>query len=74
MRPQNSLDWIAFGFLLLGSFAWGYFITDVNVLDLVLERIWDPLDDVVFVLIAVSGLYWLARVIRSGSSSATGQR
>ena len=62
MRPQTTLDWIAFGFLLIGAFAWGYFVTDVNILDLVLERIWDPLDDVVFLLIAAAGLYWLIRV------------
>lgn len=63
MRPQNVLDWIAFVFLLVGAFAWGYFVTDVNILDVLLERIWDPLDDVVFVLIALSGLYWLGRVL-----------
>ena len=62
MRPQNTLDWIAFVFLLIGAFSWGYFVTDVNILDVVLERIWDPLDDVVFILIALSGLYWLIRV------------
>lgn len=65
MRPQNTLDWAAFGFLILGAFSWGYFVTDVNILDLVLERVWDPLDDVVFVLIASSGLYWVARILRS---------
>ena len=62
MRPQNSLDWIAFVFLLIGAFSWGYFVTDVNILDTLLERIWDPLDDIVFILIALSGLYWLVRV------------
>lgn len=62
MRPQNSLDWIAFLFLLLGAFSWGYFVTDVNILDVALERVWDPLDDVAFTLIALSGLYWLVRV------------
>jgi uncharacterized protein len=62
MRPQNPLDWIAFAFLLLGAFAWGYFVTDVNILDALLERIWDPLDDIVFILIALSGLYWIYRV------------
>ena len=61
MRPQNTLDWIAFVFLLIGAFAWGYFVTDVNILDELLERIWDPLDDVVFSLIALSGVYWLIR-------------
>jgi uncharacterized membrane protein YuzA (DUF378 family) len=66
MRPQNSLDWISFAFLLIGAFAWGCFVTDVNILDVVLERIWDPLDDVVFMLIALSGLYWLLRVLRGG--------
>lgn len=63
MRPQNALDWTAFFFLIVGAFSWGYFVTDVNILDVVLERIWDPLDDVVFVLIALSGLYWIARVL-----------
>lgn len=62
MRPQNTLDWIAFVFLLIGAFSWAYFVTDVNILDLLLERIWDPLDDVVFVLIGPSGVYWLYRV------------
>ncbi len=68
MRPRNSLDWIAFVFVLIGSFAWGYFVTDVNVLDRVLERIWDPLDDVVFVLIALSGVYLLAQAVVSRPS------
>ena len=40
----------------------GYFATDVNILDELLERIWDPLDGVVFILIALSGLYWIFRV------------
>jgi uncharacterized protein len=39
LRPQYPLDWVAFAFLLIGAFAWGYFITDVNILDTVLERI-----------------------------------
>lgn len=67
MRPQTRLDWIAFAFLIVGAMAWGYFVTDVNILDVVLERIWDPLDDVVFVLIALSGLYWIYRVATSGA-------
>lgn len=66
MRPQNALDWTAFVFLLIGAFAWGYFVTDINILDLVLERIWDPLDDIVFVLIALSGVYWILRVLTGG--------
>jgi uncharacterized membrane protein YuzA (DUF378 family) len=61
MRPQNALDWAAFVFLIIGAFAWGYFVTDVNILDVALEKIWDPLDDVVFILIALSGLYWIVR-------------
>ena len=65
MRPRNPLDWVAFVFLLVGAFGWGYFVTDVNILDVALERIWDPLDDIVFILIALSGLYWLVRVFTS---------
>ena len=30
MRPQNTLDWIAFVFLIIGAFAWGFFVTDIN--------------------------------------------
>jgi len=70
MRPQNSLDWVAFVLLLVGALAWGAFITDVNVLDRALEPIADPLDDVVFVLIGLSGLYWLARVLGVGPKPA----
>lgn len=62
MRPENTFDWIAFAFLLIGAFAWGYFVTDVNILDVLLEAIWDPLDDLVFILIALSGVYWIYRV------------
>jgi uncharacterized membrane protein YuzA (DUF378 family) len=65
MQPKNIWDWMAFGFLILGAFSWGYFVTDVNILDVLLERVWDPLDDIVFILIALSGLYWIGRVIAS---------
>lgn len=61
MKPRNTLDWIAFVFLLIGAFAWGYFVTDVNILDVALEAIWDPLDDIVFILITLSGIYALVR-------------
>ena len=71
MRPENTLDWIAFALLLVGAFGWGYFVTDVNILDVVLERIWDPLDDIVFVAIALSGLYWLVRAL-GGRGTSTG--
>ena len=69
MRPTNTLDWVAFVFLLIGAFSWGYFVTDVNILDLLLEQIWDPLDDIVFVLIALSGVYWLYRVFIDSRSA-----
>lgn len=63
MKPDRPLDWIAFAFLIIGAFGWAYFVTDVNILDVLLERIWDPLDDVVFVLIGLSGLYWIGRIL-----------
>lgn len=72
MRPRNVWDWIAFVLLLIGAFAWGAFITDVNVLDRVLEPIADPLDDTVFVLIAAAGLYWLLRVVVGGRGTHRG--
>lgn len=64
MRPEKMLDWIAFILLLVGAFSWGYFVTDVNILDVLLEPIWGPLDDVVFILIALAGIYWMLRVFR----------
>jgi len=63
MRPQTTLDWIAFVFLIIGAFAWGFFVTDINILDLALEAIADPLDDLVFILIFLSGLYWIFRAL-----------
>jgi uncharacterized membrane protein YuzA (DUF378 family) len=66
MRPQNVLDWIAFVFLLIGALGWGFFVTDVNLLDVVLEAIWDPLDDLVFVLIFLSGVWWVYRAFGAG--------
>jgi uncharacterized protein len=69
MRPQNKLDWVAFIFLQIGAWSWAYFVTDVNILDRLLERIWDPLDDVVFILIGLAGLYWLIRTFRSNGGN-----
>ena len=63
MRPQSTLDWIAFVFLNIGAFAWGFFVTDINILDVALEAIADPLDDLVFILIFLSGLYWIFRAL-----------
>lgn len=63
MRPETSLDWIAFWFVIIGALAWGWFAWDVNILDVVLEKIWDPLDNAVFVLIAASGLYAAVRAL-----------
>ena len=63
MKPQNMLDWIAFVSLLVGAFSWGFFVTDVNLLDVALEAIWDPLDDFAFVLIFLSGVWWVYRVL-----------
>jgi uncharacterized protein len=69
MRPETAVDWLAFALLIVGALSWGYFVSDVNILDLLLERIWDPLDDVVFVLIALAGVYWVWRVITSRAST-----
>lgn len=63
MRPETTLDWIAFWFVIIGALAWGWFAWDVNILDVVLEKIWGPLDNVVFVLIAASGLYAAVRAL-----------
>jgi hypothetical protein len=30
MRQKTPLDWIAFVFLVIGAFAWVYFVTDVQ--------------------------------------------
>jgi uncharacterized membrane protein YuzA (DUF378 family) len=66
---RNVWDRVTFAFLIVGALAWGYFITDTNILDVALEAIWDPLDDVVFILIGLSGIYWLFRAFR-GTSEA----
>jgi uncharacterized protein len=66
VRPQNAIDWTAFVFLVVGAFAWGFFVTDINIRDVALEAIWDPLDDLVFILIFLSGLWWILRVFGPG--------
>lgn len=68
MQPENTLDWIAFILLIIGALSWAYFVTDTNILDLLLEKIWDPLDDVLFLLIGLSGLYWIGRVVTHSST------
>jgi len=42
-------------------------VTDINILDVVLEAVWDPLDDIVFILIFLSGVYWIFRAFASGT-------
>lgn len=71
MRARTALDWIAFVLLLIGAFAWGAFLTDINVLDRALEPIADPLDDAVFILITLAGLYWIARAAGLGPRNRT---
>ena len=69
MRPETTLDRIAFWLVIVGALAWGWFAWDVNILDLVLEKVWDPLDNIVFVLIAIAGLYAGVRALsRSGGN------
>lgn len=74
MHPENALDWIAFVFLIIGALSWAYFVTDVNILDVLLEQIWDPLDNIVFILIGLSGLYWIGRVVMGSPRAATQSR
>lgn len=63
MRPETTLDRIALWLVIVGALAWGWFAWDVNILDLVLEKLWDPLDNVVFVLIAIAGLHLGVRAL-----------
>ena len=37
-------------------------MTAINILDVTLEAIWDLLDDLVFILIFLYGLWWIFRV------------
>lgn len=66
VRPRTVLDWVAFVLLLVGAVAWAYFLTDVNILDQLLERIADPADDVAFALIGLAGVYALVRALVPG--------
>jgi uncharacterized protein len=65
IRPQNPLDWVAFVFLLIGAFAWGYFfLTSINFIETLLNPISELLSDIVYNLILLSGIYWILRVNR----------
>lgn len=66
MRPQMLLDWIAFVLLIIGALSWGFFVFDINVIDLLLEMIWDPLDNIAFAIIAVAGIYAAVRAAMYG--------
>ena len=61
MRPTYALDRVALVLLWIGAFSWAYFVTDVNILDKLLEPIADVLDDIVFVLIGLAGVYSIIR-------------
>jgi uncharacterized membrane protein YuzA (DUF378 family) len=63
MRPQHPLDWVAFIFLLIGAFAWGYFLlTGMNFIETLLNPISDLLSAIVYLFILLSGIYWILRV------------
>jgi uncharacterized membrane protein YuzA (DUF378 family) len=63
MRPQNPLDSVAFVFLLISAFAWGYyFLTGLNVIDTVSRPVSNLLAAIVYILILLSGVYWILRV------------
>ena len=63
MRPQHPLDWVAFVFLLIGAFAWGYFfLTNMNFIEALLNPISELLSDIVYILIFLSGVYWILRI------------
>ena len=63
MRPQDPLDWTVFVFLLIGAFAWGYYVaTGINLIDEIFDPISTSLADIVYVLILLSGVYWIVRV------------
>jgi uncharacterized membrane protein YuzA (DUF378 family) len=63
MRPQNPIDWVAFVFLLIGAFAWGYFfLTGMNFIEILLNPISDVLSALVYLLILLAGIYWILRV------------
>jgi uncharacterized protein len=63
MRPQHPLDWVAFVFLLIGAFAWGYFLlTGMNFIETLLNPISDLLSAIVYLFILLSGIYWILRV------------
>ena len=63
MRPQTPLDSVAFVLLLIGAFAWGYyFLTGINLIDTVARPISYLLADIVYILILLSGIYWVLRV------------
>lgn len=68
MKPVTTLDWVAFCLLVIGALSWGFFVFDVNILDYLLEMIWDPLDNIIFALIALAGIYWIVRLIVLSSS------
>jgi uncharacterized membrane protein YuzA (DUF378 family) len=53
---------------MIGALAWGYFVTDVNILDRLLEKIADPADAIAFVLIGAAGVYAVVRVLATRRS------
>jgi hypothetical protein len=72
MSPRNAVDSMAFVLLLVAALSGGAFVTDVDVFDRGLEPNADALDDVVFILIAAAGMYWIARALGPGPHEGHG--
>jgi len=75
MRPQDPLDSVAFLFLVVGAFAWGYyFLTGINLIDTVMLPISDVLAAIVYILILLSGVYALLRATVVRTPPTSGRR
>lgn len=56
MKPQNTLDWVAWALVVVGALNWGLAVFNFNLVEVLLG--WMPvLVTVVYALVGVAALY-----------------
>lgn len=58
MADKNALDWIAFVLVMVGAINWGLYAFDYNLVNMILGAV-PVLEQVVYVLVALSALYMI---------------
>lgn len=62
MKDMKAFDWVAFTLVIVGALNWGLVAFDYNLVSALLGS-WPLLENTVYVLVALSGVYLAAQAV-----------